>query len=139
MRTGIQGFIDTLGRAELDEPLFVAWSRCGGKKWAEPERIYVNGRLITGIYPESVITEEGVLAVLRMRPDGSVVFSPDGSGTVWTDEVTYYTAEEAGIYLGGMNDMELIAPNTIMVATYMVVSDEKRGIGVPITVKRKSR
>jgi len=146
MRTGIHGFIDKLGRAELDEPLFAAWSRCSGKKWAEPERIYVNSRLITGIYPESVITEEGVLALLRMRPDGSVVFSPDGSGTVWTDEVTYYTAEEASIYQGGMNDIALIAPNKLMVATFMVSKDSVgslrkmttafRGIGIPITVNK---
>ena len=66
----------------------------------------------------------------------SVVFSPDGSGTIWTDEVTYYTFEENNIYLGGMNDMDLIAPNTVMVATYTVIGDEKRGVGIPITVKK---
>jgi len=111
----------------------LTWSRSGGKSWAEPERIYVDG-LIPGIYPESVVTEDGVLAVLRCRPDGSVIFNPDGSGTIWTDEVTYYSSEEADTYRGGMNDMDLIA---IMVATYMVVGDEERGIGIPMTVKKK--
>ena len=136
VRTGLHGFVDKLGRAELDEPLMVTWSRSGGKSWAEPERIYVKGKLVPGINPTSVVTENGVLAVLRCRPDGSVVFSPDGSGTIWTDEVTYYTFEENNIYLGGMNDMDLIAPNTVMVATYTVIGDEKRGVGIPITVKK---
>ena len=84
-----------------------------------------------------MVTESGVLAVLRCRPGGSVIFSPDGSGTIWTDEVTYYTSEQGHIYRGGMNDMDLIAPNTVMVATYMVIDGEKQGVGIPITVTRK--
>ena len=129
IRTGLHGYVDKLGRAELDEPLMVTWSRSGGKSWAEPERIYVKGKLVPGINPASVVTENGVLAVLRGRPKGSVIFSPDGSGTIWTDEVTYDT--------GGMNAMDLIAPNTVMVATYTVIGDEKRGVGIPITVTKK--
>jgi hypothetical protein len=136
VRTGIHGFVDKLGRAYLDEPLMVTWSRSGGKSWAEPERIYVKGKLVPGINPASVVTENGVLAVLRCRPDGSVVFSPDGSGTIWTDEVTIYTSDEVNVY-ESMNGMDLIAPNTIMVATYMTVGNETRGIGIPITVKKK--
>ena len=76
-----------------------------------------------------------MLAVLRCRPDGSVIFSPDGSGTIWTDEVTFYAFEEANVY-ESMNDMDLIAPNTIMLTTYMKVGNETRGIGIPITVTK---
>lgn len=151
MRTGLHGFVDKLGREDVDEPLLAAWSRCGGKSWSEPERIYVKGKLVPGIDPAAVVTEDGVLAVLRCRPDGSVIFSPDGSGTIWTDEVTYYRFEEHGVhpggFLGGMNGLDLIAPDTVMVATYVVPeggrsvgSDgkaEHRGIGIPITVKKK--
>ena len=139
MRTGLHGYVDKLGRAPLDEPLLAAWSRSGGKSWSEPERIHVNGKLIPGIDPAAVLTEEGVLAVLRCRPDGSVIFSPDGSGTIWTDEVTFYTSEQDRIFRGGMNDLALIAPDTVMVATYMASADgkQKRGIGVPIKVRRK--
>ena len=81
MRSGIHGYLDKYGRESLDEPLLVTWSRCDGKKWAEPARIYVGNKLVTGIWPEAVLTEENVLAVFRGRPYGSVVFNPDGSGT----------------------------------------------------------
>ena len=137
IRTGMHGYIDKLGRAYLDEPLLAAWSRNGGKSWSEPERIYVKGKLVPGIDPASVVTQEGVLAVLRCRPDGSVVFSPDGSGTIWTDEVVYYTFEEANRYPGSMHDVALIAPNTVMVAAYTVSENGLRGVGIPITVKKK--
>ena len=62
--------------------------------------------------------------MLRGHPDNSVIFSPDGSGAIWTDEVTYVTFEQAhanpGGYPRGMNDIELIAPDAIIIATCMV-------------------
>ena len=36
-----------------------------------------------------------------------------------------------------MNGMDLIAPNTVMVATYKYIGNETRGIGIPIAVKKK--
>jgi formylglycine-generating enzyme required for sulfatase activity len=138
LRTGLHGFTDPLGRAELDEPLLATWSRSGGESWSEPERIYLDGRLVTGINPAAVVTDDGVLAVLRCRPDGSVILSPDGSGTVWTDEVVYFPFEQAPRFPGGMNDLELIAPDTLLVATYTVdePGGEKQGVGIPITVRK---
>ena len=46
-----------------------------------------------------MITADGVLAVLHTRgqPVGSVVFNPDGSGTVWTDEVRYERSGEGSM------------------------------------------
>ena len=145
MRTGIHGDVDPHGRTHLDQPLLAAWSTDRGRNWSEPERVYVDGKPITGIYPRALITGEGVLAVLRCRPDGSVIFSPDGNGASWSDEVTHYpiSAPQKGVpYHAGMQDMALIGPNTILVAD--VVS--KAGFppeagwhveGVPITVKKK--
>ena len=149
LRTGLHGYADRLGRQELDEPMLVCWSRCGGRSWSEPERIYVDGKLITGIYPDAALTQNGILALLRTRPDGSVLFSPDGSGTVWTHEVSYYTAEESDNYPGNMHQLVRIAPDTVM-AVYAVVPEggakksagsavEHRAIGIPIKVRKTER
>ena len=89
------------GMAATDcAPLLVAWSADKGANWSEPERIHVGDRLIAGIYPRALRTQGNVLAVLRCRPDGSVIFSPDGNGAFWSDEHVYYRpgdgAEHAG-------------------------------------------
>ncbi len=132
MRTGLHGYRDKLGRESLDEPLLVTWSRCNGEKWAEPERIYVKDRLVTGIFPQALLTAENVLAVLRTRPEGSVVFNPDGTGTIWTDEVVFTDPH------GAMDDMALIGPNTLMVAYVTGTGGNWRAMGLPITVRKKS-
>lgn len=138
MRTGLHGYVDKYGREALDEPLLVSWSRCGGKKWAEPTRIYVGDKLVTGIWPKSVVTSDGVVAVLRTRgePNGSVVFNPDGSGTIWTDEVPYERSGE-----GSMDSMDLISPHTLLV-TYIDSYDWQKSrtsqvIGLSIKVRLK--
>ena len=139
MRTGLHGYRDRHGREHLDEPLLCAWSRCDGRSWSEPARIYVGDRLVTGIWPHSVLTSEGVLAVLRARPDGSVIFCPDGTGTVWTDEVVYRT-ERGG---GSMDGMAKIGPDTLL-AVYLdeiTTQGEERICHVsalPITVRKKA-
>ena len=138
MRTGLHGYLDRHGREHLDEPLLCAWSRCDGRSWSEPSRIYVRDRLVTGIWPRSVLTSEGVLAVLRGRPDGSVIFCPDGTGTVWTDEVVYRTGRVGG----SMDGMALIGPDTLL-AVYVdeitTQGDERIGhvSALPVTVRRK--
>lgn len=138
MRTGLHGYLDRHGREHLDEPLLCAWSRCDGRSWSEPARIYVRDRLVTGIWPRSVLTSEGVLAVLRARPDGSVIFCPDGTGTVWTDEVVYRTGRVGG----SMDGMALIGPDTLL-AVYVdeitTQGDERIGhvSALPVTVRRK--
>ena len=146
LRTGLHGYSDRLGREDLDEPLLVCWSRCGGKSWSEPERIYVNDKLVTGIYPGAVVTESGVLALLRTRPDGSVIFSPDGSGTIWTDEVGYYCAEKRDKYPGSMHQIARTDPDTVMVVCLLAPESgrirrpdgffEYRAVGIPITVHK---
>ena len=119
MRSGHHGYTDLHGRESLDQPLLTAWSADNGESWSDPQRIYIKGeKLITGIYPRALVTEEGVLAVLRCRPDGSVIFSPDGEGRVWTDEVAIYPPgpTKRGVpHHSGMQDMALIGPNTILV------------------------
>ena len=138
MRTGLHGYLDRHGREHLDEPLLCAWSRCDGRSWSEPSRIYVRDRLVTGIWPRSVLTSEGVLAVLRGRPDGSVIFCPDGTGTVWTDEVVYRTGRVGG----SMDGMAMIGPDTLL-AVYVdeitTQGDERIGhvSALPVTVRRK--
>ena len=137
MRTGIHGYVDRHGRENLDQPLLVCWSADDGRNWSEPQRIHVAGRLIAGIYPRALLTEQGVLAVLRCRPDGSVIFSPDGNGAFWSDEHIYYRPGK-GPRHAGMQDMALMAPNTILVVDVI----RKGGWhveGVPITVRVKKK
>ena len=146
MRAGIHGHRDLHGRAHLDQPLLTAWSADGGLTWTDPQRIYVDGELIPGIYPRLLLTDGGVLAVLRARgiPGGSVVFSPDGQGSVWSDQVVHFDGAYARgePYHCGMQDMALIGPDTILVID--VVSKDgfpPRQIhaeGVPITVRKVS-
>ncbi|MBB75149.1 MAG: hypothetical protein CMJ75_11630 [Planctomycetaceae bacterium] len=136
MRTGLHGYRDKLDRTRLDEPLLVTWSRCNGRKWAEPARIYVDNQVVTGIWPTAVVTEGGVLAVIRGRPDGSVVFNPDGTGTIWTNEVRCEATGNAS----GMDSLALIGPNTVL-ATYIDHYDwqgdgQSRVIGLPITITK---
>ena len=132
IRTGMFGYTDRHGQRELDEPLLAAWSRCDGRRWSEPTRIYLGDNLITGIYPKALVTSEGVLAVMKTRPYGGVVFSPDGSGTIWTDEVRFSREYERR-----MATMSLIGPNTMLV----VYLEPQRGagtvIGQPITVTKE--
>ena len=134
MRTGLHGYRDPHGREHLDEPLLAAWSRNGGQRWSRPARIYLDNKLVTGITPRALLTADNVLAVLRTRgqPGGSVVFSPDGSGTIWTDQVVFADPH------GGMDDMALIGPNTILVAYVDGSRGNWRATGVPITVSIKN-
>jgi len=139
MRSGIHGYVDLHGRENLDQPLLVAWSADNGRKWTEPQRIYVGNQLIAGIYPRVLLTEQGVLAVLRCRPDGSVIFSPDGNGAFWSDQYVHYVPAGHESNTGahaGMQDMALMGPNTILVAD-VIKRNGSSVEGVPITVERK--
>ena len=146
MRSGIHGHRDLHGRAHLDQPLLTAWSADGGRTWTDPQRVYVDGELIPGIYPRLLLTGGGVLAVLRARgvPGGSVVFSPDGQGSVWSDQVVHFDGAYASgqPYHCGMQDMALIGPDTILVID--VISRDGfpprqvHAEGVPITVRKVS-
>ena len=107
MRTGIHGQRDQHGREQHDQPLLVCFSNTEGQDWSEPERIYADGRLVTGIYPRALVTDDGVLAVMRTRLDGSVILCPDGKGAVWTEEVIFESPHTQ------MDDMALVGPNTL--------------------------
>ena len=107
MRTGIHGQRDHHGREKHDQPLVVSLSNNQGEDWSEPERIYADGRLVTGIYPRALVLENGVLAVLRTRLDGSVILCPDGKGSVWSEEVLFESPHTQ------MDDMALIGPSTL--------------------------
>ena len=133
MRTGIHGYVDQHGRENLDQPVLISWSTDAGRNWSEPQRIRVGARLIAGIYPRALRTQNGVLALLRCRPDGSVVFSPTGRGSSWAKEVVYYRPGQ-GPQHAGMQDMALIGPNQILVAD-VIRKDGWRVEGVPLTVK----
>jgi len=150
MRTGMHGYVGHVddGQVCRDEALLMAYSDDDGRTWTDPQRIYVDGKLIAGIYPRALVTDEGVLAVLRCRPDGSVIFSPD-DGAIWTDEVIHYEAIDPQPdvpYHAGMQDMALIGPNTILVVDVFTPKGwpptddwwgSFRAEGVPITVKKK--
>ena len=139
MRTGIHGTRDPHGRAFLDQPVLMTWSADQGRTWTEPQRIYVGDRLITGIYPRLQRTASGVLALLRARPDGSVVFSPDGAGSLWTDETFHFHAGDSPQH-AGMQDLILAGPDTVLVTDLIIDSQEERRYhveGVPITVTKR--
>ena len=140
MRTGIHGTRDPHGREFLDQPVLMTWSADAGRTWTEPQRIHVGDRLITGIYPRLQRTAAGVLTLLRTRPDGSVVFSPDGAGSLWTDEVFHYRADE-GHRHAGMQDLIPAGQDTVLVTDLVIDSAAERRYhveGVPITVTRHS-
>ena len=80
-----------------------------------------------------MLTQEGVLAVLRCRPDGSVIFSPDGSDTIWTDEVVHYGVEDSGTR-NNMQNKDFIGPNTLLLIDSI---RDGRTCDIPITVRRK--
>ena len=86
--------------------------------------------------PRALRTQGNVLAVLRCRPDGSVIFSPDGNGAFWSDEHVHYRPG-SGVEHAGMQDMALIGPHTILVAD-VVRKDGWRVEGVPITVRAQA-
>ncbi len=146
MRTGIHGDVDLHGREHLDQPMLVAWSADRGRTWSDPQRVYVDGKLITGIYPRILVTEEGVLAVLRCRPDGSVIFSPDGAGALWSDELIYFpkgNPEPGEDHHAGMQDMVMIGPDTMLIVDVVSKSGYPprngwHAEGLPITVKKVS-
>ena len=144
MRSGIHGYRDLHGRSHLDQALLTTWSNDTGRTWTDPQRIYVDGELVPGIYPRLLLTEGGVLAVLRARgvPGGSVVFSPDGQGSVWSDQVVHFDGVSApGMpYHAGMQDMALIGPDTILVIDVISRSGFPPRVchaeGLPITVRK---
>ena len=133
MRTGIHGYVDMHGRENLDQPLLVSWSADNGVNWSEPQRIHVGDRVIAGIYPRALLTKQNVLAVLRCRPDGSVIFSPNGEGGFWSNEHIHYRPGN-GPRHAGMQDMALIGPNTILVVDVVL-----RGAGVSKVYRSPSR
>ena len=110
----------------------------GGYSWSPPQRIHVDGKLISGIYPRALILENSVLAVLRCQPDGSVIFSPDGRGAHWSDEVMYDRPGMQDGWHAGMQDMALIGLNTVLVIDIIHNGNGKgwRG-GLPMTVAVK--
>ena len=66
------------------------WQIYGGAKGGNP--VSMLDRVCNGL-PWALVTRNSVLAVLRTRPCGSVVISPDGDGRIWTDEVIHYNAD----------------------------------------------
>ena len=145
MRTGVHGYEDMHGRHHLDQPLLLAWSNNEGRTWTDAHRVYIDGEMIPGIYPRILRTESGVLTILRTRgePAGSVIFCPDGRGSIWSDQFILFEsgASPDEPYHADMQDMALIGPNTILVVD--VVSrtgwPPRHGWhaeGVPITVSK---
>ena len=132
IRTGNLGYCDDHGREHLDEPMLFSWSRCDGKQWSVPTRLYLEDKLIPGIYPTALVTGEGVLALMRTRPCGSVVFNPDGSGTIWTHEVTFGAPDQRNMAV-----MQLIGTHTLLVVYRENPQDGAGSIaGLPITVRK---
>ena len=114
MRTGLSGYTDE--RGTHDEPVLTAWSSCEGHSWSDAQRVYVDGNLITGIFPRMVVLDNGVVGLLRSRPGSSVVLNPVGTGAVWTDEVTLVEESFRHPGRGTMNALRQIGPHTMLAA-----------------------
>lgn len=112
MRTGLSGYKDP--RGIYDEHVLTAWSSSQGHHWSDVQKIQAGDKLLTGITPRIVVLDNGVVGLLRSRPGSSVVFNPDGSGAVWTDEVIL--VKESSDRPGTMNGLRQIGPDAMLVA-----------------------
>jgi hypothetical protein len=56
MRAGIHGHVDPHGREALNQQQLTAWSADAGKTWNAPQRMYINGKFICGIYPWGMVS-----------------------------------------------------------------------------------
>jgi hypothetical protein len=70
--------------------LFMSWSHDDGKTWSLlPQRVFCDYEPITGIWPQLVYLPNGVLAMSTGRPGLRVMFSPDGEGRSWTQQIEF--------------------------------------------------
>jgi len=92
-------------RAWHDNPVMFSRSTNGGKEWAKPWRVGVNG-----CYPDVELLSDGQLAISTGRPGAYVIFSNDG-GQTWTD----LTLVDAAPYSGYTALIET-RPGEILVA-----------------------
>ena len=88
-----------------DNPVMFSSSTNGGKNWAKPWRVGVNG-----CYPDVELLSDGQLAISTGRPGAYVIFSNDG-GQNWTD----LTLVDAAPYSGYTALIET-RPGEILVA-----------------------
>ena len=88
-----------------DNPVMFSRSTNGGKTWAKPWRVGVNG-----CYPDVELLSDGQLVISTGRPGAYVIFSDDG-GQTWTD----LTLVDAAPYSGYTALIET-QPGEILVA-----------------------
>jgi hypothetical protein len=88
-----------------DNPVMFSRSSNGGKEWAKPWRVGVNG-----CYPDVELLSDGKLAISTGRPGAYIVFSAD-NGQTWTD----LTLVDAAPYSGYTALVET-QPGEILVA-----------------------
>jgi hypothetical protein len=68
-------------------PMFQARSTDGGRTWSAPEQVMDHG-----VCPDLCLMESGVLVCSYGRPNVSIMFSYDGTGTKWEDAQVLYGA-----------------------------------------------
>ena len=78
--------------------------------WGDVQKVAVDQKIIESIFPRVVVLDNGMAAFLRSRPGTSVVFSPEGAATVWTDELQFYQD------IGCMNALRKIGTNQLLSA-----------------------
>jgi len=70
--------------------LYMTWSCDDGKTWSLlPQRVFCDYEPITGIWPQLVYLPNGVLALSTGRPGLRIMFSPDGEGRCWTQQIEF--------------------------------------------------
>jgi hypothetical protein len=60
-------------------PMLITYSRDEGKTWEQPGELYG-----FGVMPQTLLLENGILAVSFGRPGVHLLFSPDGSARKWS-------------------------------------------------------
>lgn len=91
------GSLLSIIRSDSYKPLWQCRSYDDGKNWSKPETLPgVDPYAACSIYPQTVLLENGVLALTSGRPNNILLFSLDGSGYKWDYPITTMAGTTTG-------------------------------------------